>query len=150
MVIAAMCYGFAKEVNDITTISYVLNNAHPNQYKSIIAKNNIFFGAGSFFGLFLAGFILTFAPKLIIVTIILMVCIVFSVMYFFFDNSNKVIDTENIKNFHLNFRDLSLKSAAGNITKVVEKIDIKTALENTKYIVFKPVRVQKNKKKLPV
>jgi hypothetical protein len=49
LVIAAMCYGFAKEANDITTISYILNNAHPNQYKSIIAKNNIFFGVGSFF-----------------------------------------------------------------------------------------------------
>jgi hypothetical protein len=51
LVIAAMCYGFTKEVNDITTITYVLNNSHPNQYKSIFAKNNIFFGIGSFLGL---------------------------------------------------------------------------------------------------
>ena len=48
LVIAAMCYGFTKEINDITTITYVLNNSHPNQYKSIFAKNNIFFGVGSF------------------------------------------------------------------------------------------------------
>jgi len=49
MLVAAMCYGFTKEVNDITTISYVLNKATPNQYKEIIAKNNLFSGVGAFF-----------------------------------------------------------------------------------------------------
>ncbi len=44
LLIAAMCYGFSKEVNDITSISYVLSNATPDQYKDIFAKNNIFFG----------------------------------------------------------------------------------------------------------
>lgn len=151
MVIAAMCYGFAKEVNDITTISYVLNNAHPSQYKSIFATNNIFLGAWSFCWLFLSWFILTFAPKLIIVSIILMILLVFSVMYLFFDNSNKVINTENITNFHLDFRKLNLKSAGENVSRVVNRIDIKKALENTKYVVFKPVRVEKeNKQKLPL
>lgn len=72
-------------------------------------------------------------------------------MYLFFDNSNKVINTENITNFHLDFRKLNLKSAGKNVSQVVNRIDIKKALENTKYVVFKPVRVEKeNKQKLPL
>ena len=87
--IAAFCYGFTKELNDITTISYVLNNAHPSQYKSIIAKNNIFFGAGSFLGLFTAGIVLTLNPKFIVLHILFMIAMVFLAMYYFFDNSKK-------------------------------------------------------------
>ncbi len=46
LILAATLYGFAKEVNDITTLSYILNNADPSEYSSIISKNNIFAGAG--------------------------------------------------------------------------------------------------------
>lgn len=49
-----MCYGFTKEVNDITTISYVMSNATPDQYKSVIANNNLSVGIGSFMGLLLS------------------------------------------------------------------------------------------------
>jgi len=89
MILAAMCYGFTKEINDITTISYVLNNATPAQYKSIFAKNNIFFGAGSFLWLFVAWIILTFNPKFIVVTILFMIFMVLLIMFYFFDNSTQ-------------------------------------------------------------
>jgi hypothetical protein len=42
LAVAAVLYGFAKEVNDITTLSYILNNADPSEYSSIISRNNIF------------------------------------------------------------------------------------------------------------
>ena len=145
LVIAAMCYGFAKEANDITTISYILNNAHPNQYKSIIAKNNIFFGVGSFFWLFLSWFILTFAPTFIIVSLILMICITGWVMYFFFDNSNQVIHIEDIKNIYLTLSDMSLEKTKRHVTQMIERVDIKQVLWSTKYIILKPVRVSHEK-----
>jgi hypothetical protein len=44
---AAGMYGFTKEINDITTISYILNNADPSEYSSIMSRNNIFGGIGS-------------------------------------------------------------------------------------------------------
>ncbi len=144
MIIAAMCYGFTKEVNDITTISYVLNNANPSQYKSIIAKNNIFFGVGSFFGLFLAGFILTFSPKLIVVSILMTILIVFFVMYYFFDNSKKIIDIENIKNFRIDVSGVSFQRTKEHVEHIVNKFDIKEVLKNTKYIVLKPKTISED------
>lgn len=42
LVLASLFYGFTKEVNDITTLSYILNNSDPSEYSSIISKNNIF------------------------------------------------------------------------------------------------------------
>lgn len=138
LIVAAFCYGFTKEVNDITTLSYVLNNAHPSQYKTIFAKNNIFFGAGSFLGLFTAGMILTFSPKLIILHIFFILCMIFFVMYVFFDNSKKVIDVNTIEKFYLHKSDFTFQKAKWEISKIVDKVDIKETLKNTKYIILKP------------
>lgn len=146
LVVAAMCYGFAKEVNDITTISYILNNAHPNQYKSIIARNNIFFGVGSFLGLFLSWIILTFAPELILVNIVFMALLILGVMYFFFDNSASIVDKNNIKSLYFTLQGSSWKKTKNSVTQVVWKINMNQVLENTRHIILNPVRVNKEKR----
>lgn len=56
--VAAGLYGFTKELNDLTTLSYILNNSDPSEYSSIISKNNIYTGGGSLLGLLASGFIL--------------------------------------------------------------------------------------------
>jgi len=141
LVIAAACYGFTKEVNDITTISYVLNNANPEQYKNIIAKNNIFYGLGSFIWLLLAWVVLTLSPKLIIFHILFMVLMVFYIMYQFFDSSKKIVDIKTISDFHVGLSRISLSWVAKNTWSIVHKSNIKKTLENTKYIIFLPRNV---------
>jgi len=141
LLIAALCYGFTKEVNDITTISYVLNNAHPSQYKSIIAKNNIFFGLGSFLGLFVAGIVLTFHPKFIVFHILFMIALVFLIMYYFFDNSKKIVDIKNISKFYVGLSWVSLQKTVKNVWETVSKVDIKKTLEGSKYIILLPSSV---------
>ena len=144
LLIAAMCYGFSKEVNDITNISYVLNNATPDQYKSIFAKNNIFFGVGSFLGLIVSGFILTFSPKLIIFHILLIILIVFFVMYYYFDNDTTTLDLKEVKKFQLYLRKWLMSKAKENITQIVSNIDMKNALSQTKYIFLRPIKRDPN------
>ena len=141
MLIAALCYGFTKEVNDITTISYVLSNATPNQYKGIIAKNNLFFGIGSFLGLLLAGFILTTSPKFIIVNIIFIIVSIFIITYYFFDNSEKTLDIRDVKKFKVYFSKGTIEKAKENVTEVVSNIDLKKVLFGKKYIFLKPITI---------
>ena len=154
LVIAAMCYGFTKEVNDITTITYVLNNANPNQYKTIFAKNNIFFWIGSFLWLFVSGIILSSSsPQLIIFHIIFILCMIFFVAFKFFDNDGKVIEVKDIQNFYLQRWNFSFKklgvtiwdTISENVSEVVSKIDIKQTLKNTKYLILKPSFVGSSK-----
>ncbi len=59
LLIAAVCYGFTKEVNEVTTFGYVLSNSHPSRTGQIIARANITFGVGSVIGMVLSGFILS-------------------------------------------------------------------------------------------
>lgn len=141
---AAVCYGFTKEINDITTISYVLSNATPDQYKSIIAKNNLFYGIGSFLWLLTAWFILTFSPKLIVFGIIFMILVIFFIMYYFFDNSETTLHIRDIKKFQVYFTKNFLEDTKKEITKTVSNIDIKAVLRWVKYVYIKPIKVSEN------
>lgn len=150
LIIAAMCYWFTKEVNDITTITYVLNNAHPNQYKTIFAKNNLFFWIWSFLGLVLSWLILSSSvPELIIVHILFILGIIFFVAFKFFDNDEKVVKIEDIQNFYLQKENLSFKKVgdvfSDSVSQMVKKIDIKETLKNTKYLILKPSFMKESK-----
>jgi hypothetical protein len=54
IVVASICYGLAKEINDISTYGYILSNANPKDYVTILARNNITYGLGSLLGLILS------------------------------------------------------------------------------------------------
>lgn len=47
VVVASICYGLTKEINDVCTYGYVLSRADPSEYGTILARNNITFGIGS-------------------------------------------------------------------------------------------------------
>jgi len=138
LVIAALCYWFTKEVNDITTISYVLNNAHPDQYKSIIAKNNIFFGLGSFLWLFTAWIVLTLSPKFIVFYIFFMILLIFIGVYYLFDSSKKLINIDEIKDFHISKSWVTIQKTKENLWKIVSKVDLASVVSGAKYVVFLP------------
>lgn len=42
--IAAICYGLVKEINDVTSLSYIMNNVPPANYSEVMARANIFSG----------------------------------------------------------------------------------------------------------
>ena len=90
--LAAVLYGFAKEVNDITTLSYILNNADPSEYSNIISRNNIFAGGGSLLGLVASGFVLALNPTVAVGILIAFVIILIGFMMTYFDNFERTLD----------------------------------------------------------
>ncbi len=67
VIIASICYGITKEINDVSTYGYILSHANPSEYATILARNNITFGIGSLTGLVLSGIILSFSPQFSVV-----------------------------------------------------------------------------------
>lgn len=143
MLIAAMCYGFTKEVNDITTISYVMSNATPDQYKSVIANNNLSVGIGSFMGLLLSWFILSFNPKFVIFFVVFIIIAIFLVTLYFFDNSKTTLEISQIKNFRINFSKSTLDKAKDTITSV-DVAQLKNIISKENFIFLKPVKKSEN------
>jgi hypothetical protein len=49
VVISVVLYGIIKELGEVTSLSFILNNADPSEYAAIISKNNIVVGIGALF-----------------------------------------------------------------------------------------------------
>lgn len=144
LIIASFCYGLTKELNDITTISYILNNANPSQYKEIIAQDNLFIGIWSFAWLIVSWLILTFTPKLIIFTLLFIVIFIVFVINKLFDNSTYTFKFSDLEKFKVYFDKDWIWKAKEDLVKTVSKVDLGQALWKTKYIFLRPIVINKD------
>lgn len=149
LVIASICYWLTKELQDVTSISYILNNSSPNQYASIFSKNNLAMWIWSLFWLLLSWVILTFNPKLIIFCVILIIFMIIYLTSRFFDNSVETIELKDITKFKVlfdkdNYKDFWEKvgdiwdNIKEKVVSTVSKIELKDIIDKTKYLFIKP------------
>ena len=155
LVIASLCYWFSKEANDITLLSYVLNNASPAQYKSIIAQNNLFSWVWGLLWLVISWVILEYNPQLIIFIILAIFAWIIYVSLKFFDSKDKVVNLKNIKKYSVYFDEWWLDKAkkwvedsfvdtAQSFARTVLSVDLKKTLQWRKYIFMKPIVMNKD------
>ena len=151
LLLAAVFYWVIKELQEVTTISYILNNATPSQYASLFAKKNISVWIWSFMWLLLAWIILTFNPKLIIIAVLIIIFVIIFLTSKFFDNSDTTIDLKDINKFRLfldkdNFSKDSIISATkdfkNHVVKTINKIELKEVIKNTRYVFMKPFKMK--------
>jgi len=142
LAVAAGLYGFTKEVNDLTTLSYILNNSDPSEYSSIISKNNIYTGAGSLFGLLASGFILSFSPTAAIITLIVFVVMLIFFIFSFFDSSDKTISLADITKLKVIAQRPNIDSIKEYAIGYVAKTDFAKLAAETKLIFLRPQVVQ--------
>lgn len=146
LIIATLFYGVSKEMQEVTLVSYILNNANHSQYIGLIAKKNLWTWIWAFVWLVLSWFILMLSPNFII---ILTVLILISTIYFtkaFFDTKDKTLDLNEIKKF-LVFLDKSDKNnlwinQKNKVEKIVNKDELKNIIDAWKYLFLKPAPVK--------
>lgn len=138
LILASVCYGFTKEINDISTYSYIMNNADPSEYSSIISRNNIWNGGGMMLGLGLSGFILALNPT---VAVVILNCFIFLLIVFvlkFFDNKDETIDFSDIQKLKV----VMQKGAEGRVKDFVvgyiSKVDLAQVAKSTKLLFIRP------------
>lgn len=139
LVLAATLYGIAKEVNDLTTLSYILNNADPSEYSSIISRNNIFAGAGSLLGLVSSGFILAINPTVAVVVLMAFVVILLAFILNYFDNSERTIDFSAITKLKIVARKPNADALKEYAVGYLSKADFAAASKGFKFVFLKPM-----------
>lgn len=139
LLVASLCYGFTKEINEITTISYVLNKANPSQYREIISRNNLFTGIGAFLGLMTSGLILSFTPELIIFSMLFVIGSIIYVMFKLFDNASYTVTKKDLDKFKVYFQKDGLGKVKDSLVETISNIDIKARVGDAKYIFMRPV-----------
>jgi hypothetical protein len=124
VIVASLCYGFAKEINDVSTYGYVLSHADPSEYATILARNNITFGIGSLVGLLLSGVILSSNQGIAVLFLggIIIVFLFFTLR--FFDNASDSISLEDIDQFRISIQRWNKEHVKEYITETIKKADI--------------------------
>jgi hypothetical protein len=132
-------------VNDLTTLTYILNNSDPSEYSSIISKNNIYAGAGSLLGLLSSGLILSFSPTAAILTLIVFVILLIFFIFSYFDSSEKTISIADISIFKVIAKRPDLHAIKSYAIGYVARADFAKLAAETKLIFLRPQSVSSKK-----
>jgi MFS family permease len=138
IIIASICYGLAKEINDISTFGYILSHASPSEYGQILARNNITYGLGSLVGLVLSGIVLSFQPTLAVIILWGIIAGFLAFTYRFFDNSEETLVVDDVVSFTIAVSKLNKENIREYVSEKISAIDLAKILENTKYVFLKP------------
>ena len=138
-------YWIIKELSDVTSLSYIMNNADPSEYSELLSKNGIFSWLGALTWLVFSWFVLLFSPliAIIILSILVFLFIIFIVIYF--DNSNQTIniDISQIKKLKFISPKETLESVKQYTVTQIQKADFGKITQWVKFIFIKPLEIKK-------
>lgn len=141
VIIASICYGVVKEINDVSTYGYTLSRANPSEYATVLARSNITYGFGSLAWLLTSGVILAINPTFAVITL---GCIIVWLLYFtvrFFDNADESIEAKDIVSFTVAVKHLNKENVTEYLTQKIQAVDLPKIMESTKYIFLKPKKI---------
>ncbi len=138
VIVASVCYGLTKEINDVSTYGYVLSHADPSEYGTILARNNITFGIWSLIGLVLSWVILSFDPTFAVIFLALVIIWFLAFTIRFFDNSMDSVTVDDIVSFKISVQKLNSENVREYITETVKKVDLEKIITGAKYLMLKP------------
>ncbi|MDD2486823.1 MAG: MFS transporter [Candidatus Gracilibacteria bacterium] len=144
LVISVILYGVIKELSDVTSLSYIMNNADPSEYAELLSKNNIFSGLGALVGLVLSGVILAFNSFVAVSILVVIVSIFILFITKYFDNSNDSINfkLEDIKKLKLISAKETIESVKQYTVTQVGKTDFGQVKQGVKFIFLKPLELK--------
>ena len=139
ILIATLCYGLTKELNDVTTFSYVLTNANPSEYGKILSRNNILSGIWGMSGLLLSWLLLGISPTFAVFALGTIIAWLSFFTLRFFDNSHESIEIKDIKNFTISVKKLNAENIKERIVESISTAEMTNLLWKVKnYIFIKP------------
>ncbi|EKE26988.1 MAG: hypothetical protein ACD_4C00091G0002 [uncultured bacterium (gcode 4)] len=145
LIISVVLYWIIKELSDVTSLSYIMNNADPSEYAELLSKNNIFSGLGCLAWLVLSWVILAFNSFIAVSILVAIVSffIVFIIKYF--DNSNDSINfnINDIKKLKLISPKETIESVKQYAVTKVTRTDFSQVAQNMKFIFLKPMELKK-------
>ncbi|HRI35833.1 MAG TPA: MFS transporter [bacterium] len=139
---ASMLYGLTKEINDVTILSYILNNSDPSEYAVILSRNNIATGIGSFLGLITAGVIIPLSPFFAIVSLIVVIIVLLVFLARFFDNPTDTVRLGDISRLKLVMERENIEKMREFSVEKIRKIDLAEFAKKEKFIFIKPIEVR--------
>ncbi len=144
LVLSVTFYWIIKELNDVTALSYIMNNADPSEYAELISKNNICWWIWCLVWLLSSWVILLANPIIAVSILVLIVCFFIVFVRLYFDNSKDTININfaNIKNLKLISPTETIESVKQYVITQIWKTDFMQTAKDMKYIFLKPIQLK--------
>ncbi len=142
LLLAAVCYGLAKEINDVTILTYILNNSDPSEYAKIISRNSIATGIGSFAGLVVSGFIIPFDQLGAVLGLITAICAMFVFLVRFFDNPHATLHVSDLSQLKLIIQKQTVEKIRDFAVSQVKKVEIAELAKAGNILFLRPLRAK--------
>lgn len=144
LMVATLCYGLTKELNDVTTFCYILTNANPSEYSKILSRNNILSWLGGMSGLLLSWIVLGVSPTFAVFSLGIIISWLSYFTLRFFDNASESIDIEDIKNFTISMRKINAENIREYVVDTISTSELEKVVGKIKnYIFIKPALKEK-------
>ena len=141
VILAAILYGLIKEVNEVTITSYILNNADPSEYATIIGRNNIYGGVGAFVGL-LASFVIVFNTFMALFILLGSIACLMVYLAKFFDSGTDTLTFDKIQNLKCIVERISVEQVREYVITQVRKTDFRAIAHGARYIFLRPMALR--------
>lgn len=147
LLLAVVLYGVIKELSDVTTLSYIMNNADPSEYAELLSKNSMFVGVGSLIGLLTSGVILAFNPVLAVTILVIIISIFIAFTVFYFDNDKATLSLSiaDIQKLKVIASKKGVESVKEFAVAQVTKADFAQIAKTAKFLFLKPAEEPKAK-----
>lgn len=146
ILLAALFYWIIKEIFDVTSFSYIMNNSDPSEYAKIISRNNTYFGVWALIWLISSWVILALNMKIAILLFIILIILFIIFTVIFFENPNKTITFSDIKDLKLTLEKTrnpeSFQKIKDYAVEKIQKADLMNIAKNSKYIFLKPMELK--------
>lgn len=142
LLVAACIYWAAKEINDITSLSYIMNNSDPSEYAEILSKNWLFFWWWSLVWLVISWIILALNPS---AAVIFLIVIIFCLIIFtsiFFNNWSSTLNISEIKDIKFTLEKWKINTIKEFAVEKIKKTDLAKVAQSSKIIFLKPIQLK--------
>lgn len=142
LLVSVGLYGVIKELSDVTSLSYIMNNADPSEYADLLSRNNIFSGLGALTGLIISGVILSFDLFIAVSILVFFIAIFIVFIVIYFDNSKMAINfnIQDIRKLKIISPRETIESVKQYAISQVQKADFKEVAKGMKFIFLKPMQ----------
>lgn len=145
LLLAVALYWIIKEIADVTSYSYIMNNSDPSEYSLLFSKRNIYYGVWSLVWLIWAWIILAFNTLAAVITLVLVIIWFIFFIKKYFDQSEKEFKFEDFKNIKVITKEEIVDSIKEYKTNIINnKSELIEKTKNLKVLFLKPVEL-KNK-----
>lgn len=145
LLIAVWLYWIIKEISDVTSLSYIMNNADPSEYSNLFSIRNIYCWIWSLVWLVSSWVILAFNTFIAVIILVILIILFILFIIKYFDNWTSEFNFWDIRNIKLITKENIISTINDYKTIILtSKDDFLEKTKNIKVLFLKPIELRKS------